>query len=167
MLSNSILHSTYNILPQLKFIYADPSGRAVKDVGLRPLACWDCRFESCREHGYLSVVGVVCCQVEVSVTDRSPSRGVLPSVCVCVCVSMNLIKCNRNSLHLQWVDRTRSRLREKEAKLTKPKQNRYSVFCDKSATIWHHLRNTSATLQFDLGKCSCFLQLHRVRIASR
>jgi hypothetical protein len=26
--------------------------------------CWDCEFESRREHGYLSVVSVVCCQVE-------------------------------------------------------------------------------------------------------
>ena len=32
-------------------------------VGLRPLACWDCGFESCRGHGCLSVVSVVCCHV--------------------------------------------------------------------------------------------------------
>jgi hypothetical protein len=44
----------------------DPSGRAVSGVGLRPLFCWDCEFESCRAHGCLSVVSVVCCQVEVS-----------------------------------------------------------------------------------------------------
>jgi hypothetical protein len=25
---------------------ADPSGRAVDGVGLLPLACWDCEFES-------------------------------------------------------------------------------------------------------------------------
>ena len=30
-----------------------------------PLACWDLGFESHRGHGYLSVVSVVCCQVEV------------------------------------------------------------------------------------------------------
>jgi hypothetical protein len=35
-------------------------------VGLRPLACWDCGFESHRGHGCLSVVSVVCCQVQVS-----------------------------------------------------------------------------------------------------
>ena len=29
------------------------SGRAVQDVGLRPLACWDCVFESHRRHGCL------------------------------------------------------------------------------------------------------------------
>jgi len=46
--------------------------------GLRPLACWDCGFESHRGHGCLSVVSVVCCQVEVSATrwslvQRSPT----------------------------------------------------------------------------------------------
>ena len=51
--------------------------------GLRPLACWDCGFESRMGHGYLSLVSVVCCQVEVSA-----SKGVLPSV-VCLSVIMN------------------------------------------------------------------------------
>ena len=49
-------------------LIADPSGPAVYGVGLRPLACWDCGFESHRGHGYRSVVSVVCCQVEVSAT---------------------------------------------------------------------------------------------------
>jgi hypothetical protein len=44
---------------------ADPSGRAVSDVGLRPLACWDCEFESPRGMDGLSLVSVVCCQVGV------------------------------------------------------------------------------------------------------
>jgi hypothetical protein len=35
-------------------------------VGLRPLACWDYRFESRRQHACLSVVIVMFCQVEVS-----------------------------------------------------------------------------------------------------
>jgi len=43
---------------------ADPSGRAVYGVGLRPLACWDCGLESHRGHGFFSVVSVVFCQVE-------------------------------------------------------------------------------------------------------
>ena len=38
---------------------------------LRPLACWDCGFESHRGHECLSVVSAVCCQVEVSATDWS------------------------------------------------------------------------------------------------
>ena len=47
-------------------------------MGLRPLACWDCGFESRRGHGCLSVVSVVCCQVEISATgwslvQRSPT----------------------------------------------------------------------------------------------
>ena len=37
-------------------------------MGLRPLACWDCGFESRQGHGCLYVVSVVCCQVEVSAT---------------------------------------------------------------------------------------------------
>ena len=44
---------------------ADTSGRSVC-VGMRPIACWDCGFESRRRHGCLSLVSVVCCQVEVS-----------------------------------------------------------------------------------------------------
>ena len=39
--------------------------------GLRPLTCWDRGFKSHRGHGYLSVVIVVCCQVEVSATSWS------------------------------------------------------------------------------------------------
>ena len=37
-------------------------------VGLRPVACCDHGFECHRGHGHLSVVSVVCCQVEVSAT---------------------------------------------------------------------------------------------------
>ena len=50
---------------------AGPIGRAVYGVGFRPLACWDCGFESRRKHGCLSVVSIVCCQVEVSATSWS------------------------------------------------------------------------------------------------
>jgi len=56
-------------------------------VSLRPLACWDCGCESCRGHGCLSVVSVVCCQVEVSVmswslVQTSPTKcGVSKLVC--------------------------------------------------------------------------------------
>ena len=48
---------------------AGPSGRAVYGVGLQPLACCDRGFESHLGLGCLSVVSVVCCQVEVSATD--------------------------------------------------------------------------------------------------
>ena len=40
-------------------------------IGLLPPACWDCGFESHRGHGHLSVVSVVCCQVDVSATSWS------------------------------------------------------------------------------------------------
>jgi len=44
---------------------ADPGGRAVSSVGLRPLACWDCGFESLQGNGYLSTGNAVFCQVEI------------------------------------------------------------------------------------------------------
>jgi hypothetical protein len=47
---------------------------AVYGLGLQPLACWDCGFESRRRHGCLSLVSVVCCQV-VSATGRSLVQG--------------------------------------------------------------------------------------------
>jgi hypothetical protein len=50
---------------------AEPIGRAVQCIGLGPFVCWDCGFESHREHGRLFVVSVVCCQVEVYATGGS------------------------------------------------------------------------------------------------
>jgi len=35
-------------LDTIKLVLADLCGRAVYGVGLRPLACWDCGFESRR-----------------------------------------------------------------------------------------------------------------------
>jgi hypothetical protein len=54
-------------------------GRSQWPRRLRPFACWDCGFESRRGHGCLSVVSVVCCQVEVSASgwslvQRSPTE---------------------------------------------------------------------------------------------
>jgi hypothetical protein len=51
-----------------------------------PLTYWDRGFESHRGHGYLSVVSVMCCQVEVSATrwslvQRSPT-DCAASLCV-------------------------------------------------------------------------------------
>jgi hypothetical protein len=59
------------------------------EVSLRPVACWDCGFESHRGHGYLSVVSVVWCQVEVSATgwslvQRSPTECGVSQMCVIV-----------------------------------------------------------------------------------
>jgi hypothetical protein len=58
-------------LCELYHIKTIPSGRAVQGVGLRPLAYCDREFESHRGHECLSVVCVVCRQVEVSATSWS------------------------------------------------------------------------------------------------
>jgi hypothetical protein len=63
------------------------SGRAVQRVALRTLAYCDSGFESRRWHGYLSLVSVVCCQVEAaasgwSLVQRSPNQcGISESDC--------------------------------------------------------------------------------------
>jgi hypothetical protein len=59
---------------------ANSSGHTVYAVGLRPLACWDCGFETCRRHEYLSVVGILYCKVEVFASGWSLVRG-SPSEC--------------------------------------------------------------------------------------
>jgi len=54
-------------MPLVNMTTGDPSGCAVCGVCLQPSACWDYEFESRRRHGCLSLVSVVCYQVEVSV----------------------------------------------------------------------------------------------------
>ena len=54
--------------------------------GLRPLTCWNRGFESHRGHGYLSVVSVVCCQVEVSATSWSLDQGSPTDCAASLCV---------------------------------------------------------------------------------
>ena len=49
----------------------DASSWEVKIVGLHPLDCWDWGFESRRGHRRLSLVSVVCREVEVSATSQS------------------------------------------------------------------------------------------------
>ena len=60
-------------------------------MGLRPLACWDFRFDSRRGHGCLSLVSVVFCKIEVSVAGRSFVQR-SPTVCV----SLRVIRCKKN-----------------------------------------------------------------------
>jgi hypothetical protein len=50
---------------------AGRSGHAVLGMSVGPLDFWDCGFESRWRHGCLSLVAVVCCEVEVSATGRS------------------------------------------------------------------------------------------------
>ena len=53
---------------------ADPMCHVVQGMGLPPLAFWDCGFEPRRGHENLPIVSVVCRQVDVSATGRSPVR---------------------------------------------------------------------------------------------
>ena len=82
LLSDQCSH--INIVPSLPLFHSptwhcvEPGGRAVWGVGVWPLACWDCGFESRRGHGGLSLVCVACCHVEISATgecrvQRSPT----------------------------------------------------------------------------------------------
>jgi hypothetical protein len=59
------------IISHISCSKADPGGRTVLGVRLRPLACWDCGFESHRVGECLSLMSVVCCQVEVTVSSWS------------------------------------------------------------------------------------------------
>jgi len=52
----------------------------------RALACWDRGFESHRGHGCLSVVSVVCLQVEVSATNWSLVQRSPTDCCASLCV---------------------------------------------------------------------------------
>ena len=81
------LHGTGHktVLAMLCMVEVDPSTRAFYGVGLRPFACWDCGFESHWGQGCLSLLSVVCCEVEVSASGRSLVQR-SPTECVCVCV---------------------------------------------------------------------------------
>jgi len=69
-----------------QLLNTDPSGRAVWGVDLRPLALWDCGFESQKGQGCLSLVSVVCCQVEVSATSWSLVQRSLTKCGASLCV---------------------------------------------------------------------------------
>jgi hypothetical protein len=69
-------------------------GRAVYGVGMRPLTCWDCGFESPRGHGCLSLLSFECYRVEDSATGRS-----LIQESYQVCVFLSVITRNNNPLH--------------------------------------------------------------------
>ena len=75
-------HDTHNRQISMPPVGFEPTISA----GERPQACWDRGFESHRGHGHLSLVSVVCCQVEVSATSwslvqRSPT-DCAASLCV-------------------------------------------------------------------------------------
>ena len=64
-------------------------------MGLWLLTFWDWGFEAHQGPGYLFIVSVEWCQVEISVTGRSLAHG-SKTKCVCVCVSLTVIKGNNN-----------------------------------------------------------------------
>jgi hypothetical protein len=78
----------------------DPGGRAVYGVRSRPLTCWDCGFESRPGKGCLSLVNVVCCQIEVPSSGRSPVQR-NPTEC-------GVSECDREAsiLRRPWSTRT-------------------------------------------------------------
>jgi len=64
--------------------------------GVRPLAFLNCGFESHQVHGCLSLVNVVCCQVEVSATGRSlVQRNPNEYVRVCMFVRARASECDQ------------------------------------------------------------------------
>jgi len=68
---------------------------------MQPLACWDCGFESRQDHGYLSVVSVVCWQVETIANSRYLGQKSQQMICVCWCVRgplLSAVKYNNNRL---------------------------------------------------------------------
>jgi hypothetical protein len=90
-------------------------------VVLGPLACWDCGLESHRRHGCLSVVSVVCCQVEVSASNLSLVQR-SPTDCG---ASLCVIRCRNIRLHLQeQVEDVRQRKKEIKKERKKNKKER-------------------------------------------
>jgi hypothetical protein len=54
-------------------------------MGLRPLTCWNRGCESLLEHGYLFLLSVVCCQVQVSASGWSPVQSSHTKCCMSEC----------------------------------------------------------------------------------
>ena len=75
------------------------------------LSCWDCGFESRLWHGCLSLEIVVCCQVEISATDRSLAQRSPTECAVSGCD-----QCHNNRLQLQLANIKWSGLKIKEGK---------------------------------------------------
>jgi hypothetical protein len=90
----------------LSFYSSRPRWPSGLRCGLRPLASWDCGFESRQGHGSLSYECCVCCQVKVSAAGRSLVQ-MSPTECVRACVRACVIECDqlRAALHLQWIER--------------------------------------------------------------
>jgi hypothetical protein len=69
---NSEIYKLYDEYDNVRFInLAVLRGLVVLEEGLQPIARWNCGFECRCGHGRLSLVSVVCYQVEVTMTGRS------------------------------------------------------------------------------------------------
>jgi len=71
----------------LCFVGSGSKVPTVKDVGSRPLACWDCGFATRRGRGCWSVVSAVCYQEEFLQQTNHSSKGIVPRV-----VRLNVIE---------------------------------------------------------------------------
>jgi hypothetical protein len=91
------------------FLGVDFNGRAVECVGLLPVACWDCGFESRRERGCLSVVNVVFCQVQKSLCRAENSSRGVGHRCVC---ATNLKNVEAISSHLATTPQKQNAFKE-------------------------------------------------------
>ena len=87
-------------------------------------------------HGCLSRVSFMCCQVEVSATGRSL---VQTSPTENIYVTLNVLKCNNNPLHLQWVGRKGSLLSKTE---------RLELYVVNILMLPHYLRRNSKIVFF-------------------
>jgi hypothetical protein len=106
-------------------------------VGGRQLACG---FETRLGYSCLSLINVVCCQVEVSATGRSLIQRSSTQF-----MSLSVIRCKNDPLHLQWIGRKRLRLRKKSessqaARSDQSNQNRH-VLLIKNRIFKNSLRN--------------------------
>jgi hypothetical protein len=82
------------------------------------------------------------------------SRGVIPSARACVCVLLNLMRCNNNPLHQQWVGR-RDQTRKKE--LLQRLNTQYNKSChnQQDCLIQWIFVNDRATRNIELGCWEC------------
>jgi hypothetical protein len=99
--------------------------RAVYGEGLRPTAFWDFGFESCRGHGCLSFVNVVCCQVEVFAIGRCLVQRESQLTVVCHCAW------SRNLKKQAALVRVREREREREGERERERDKGMCCVCSK------------------------------------
>jgi hypothetical protein len=65
-------------------------------------------------NGYLSVVRIVCCQVDVSMSDRSHVKRSSTECDMCVCVSMIVNRCNITFYTYEYVEEVRIRQTDRQ-----------------------------------------------------